>query len=72
MGQSHGSITHDLRRVHAGTNDFDAYFRVVLDDLFVEEWESDVEDGNGEARTSLEGLPGLGKCRMVGSMMDRT
>jgi len=31
-----------------------------------------VEDGNGEARTSLEGLLGLGKCRMVGSMMDRT
>lgn len=33
------SITHDLRGVHAGAYDFDAYFRVVLDDLLVREGE---------------------------------
>jgi len=25
--------THDLRRVYAGTNDFDSYFSIILDDL---------------------------------------
>ena len=28
-------VTHDLRRVYPGAYDFDAYFRVVLDDLLV-------------------------------------
>lgn len=27
--------THDLRRIYAGTYYFDAYFRIILDDLLV-------------------------------------
>ena len=37
LGQSHGTSTHDLRGVYAGANNFDAYFRVILDDLLVGE-----------------------------------
>jgi hypothetical protein len=37
FGSNSGSITHDLRGVYAGAYDFDAYFRIVLDDLLVRE-----------------------------------
>jgi len=37
LGQSRGRSTHNLRGVYAGANNFDAYFRVILDNLLVGE-----------------------------------
>ena len=66
MGKVKRWDTHDFRSVHAGTYDFYANFRVVFYNLFVGEIRLMMRKGG-----RWEGLPGLGRCRMVGSMRDQ-